>query len=634
MSAPSVTNRMSKTPKRIAIVAGAVVLIGVLGLTMLDRALRSIVVQVVTSTSGRELVIGGNFNVDIFPWPPRVRAEQVRFANASWGTEPTMLDIPVLEVAIEPLPLLAGRIVASEVVLTSPNIVLEKSRDGIRRNWILRPEQSGMETSPRIGRMLINGGAFTFRDPTAKTELFLSIATNPAGAKPGAETNFGVNGQFRGLAVSASGTGGEVLALRDTSSPFPIDARFQLAGLRGTIAGMITGLTSLTALDVALTLSGKSLERLAPLVGVPVEVPSFKVAGRLTHHDQHWKLADFHANLGDSDLSGTLEIDLAGKQRTFSGRVTSKFLDVDPLRRVIDPPPRPTPTMASPDGWAKQLRDLNGQLQFEIERVRNAPIPTEAIGGTLQIRNGTATIDPLTMAVAGGKIKSSIRLDATKAPPAAEVSARIQDVTLAGLFPSSSLAHGTGGVGGHAKLTAQGDSLDAMLATSKGSAELMIVGGEIDARLIESLHLDPRAILRFAFGSRSNVRINCAVADLKVQNGTLHSEVFVIDTPNTTAAITGTINIVNRLLDLTIKPVSTGFRLFSAPVPVHITGSFASPQVNVDNSLYLRGGAVILLGLINPLAALLPLVDLGGDKSGQCAALLARAQESAPASSK
>jgi uncharacterized protein involved in outer membrane biogenesis len=124
------------------------------------------------------------------------------------------------------------------------------------------------------------------------------------------------------------------------------------------------------------------------------------------------------------------------------------------------------------------------------------------------------------------------------------------------------------------------------------------------------------------------------VADLKVQNGTLHSEVFVIDTPNTTAAITGTINVVNRSLDLTIKPVSTGFRLFSAPVPVHITGSFSSPQVNVDNSLYLRGGAAILLGLINPLAALLPLVDLGGDKSGQCAALLARAQESASASSK
>ena len=625
---------MSKIPKWIAIVAGAVVLIAVLGLTVLDRALRSIVVQMVASTSGRELVIGGNFVVDIFQWPPRIRAEQVRFANASWGTEPTMLDIPVLEVTFEALPLLAGRIVASEVILTSPNVVLEKSRDGIRRNWILPPEQSGRETGPRIGRLLVNGGAFTFRDPTTKTELFLGIATHPAGARPGAETSFGINGQFHGLPVSASGTGGEVLALRDTSSPFPIDARFQLAGLHGTIDGMITGLTSLTALDVALTLSGKSLERLAPLVGVPFEGPSFKVAGRLTHHDQHWKLASFHANLGDSDFSGTLEIDLAGKQRTIGGRVTTKLLDVDPLRRAIDLPSRPTSATASLDGWAKKLRDFNGQLQFEIERVRNSPIPIEAMVGTLQIRNGIATIDSLTMGVAGGKIKSSMRLDVTQAPPAAEISARIQDVTLAGLFPSSSLARGAGGLGGQVKLTAQGDSLDAMLALSNGSAELMITGGEIDGRLIESLHLDPRAILRYALGSRSNVRINCAVADFKVQNGALHSQVFVIDTPNTTAAVTGSINMVNRSLDLTINPVSTGFRLFSAPAPVHITGSFPSPQVNVDNSLFLRGGAAILLGLINPLAALLPLVDLGGDKSGQCAALLARAQQQASASSK
>ncbi len=625
---------MSKIPKWMAIVAGAVVLIAVLGLTVLDRALRSIVVQMVVSASGRELVIGGNFDVDIFPWPPRIRAEQVRFANASWGTEPAMLDIPVIEVKFAILPLLAGRIVASEVILTSPNVVLEKSRDGIRRNWILPPEQSGRETGPRIERLLVNGGAFTFRDPSAKTELFLGIATHPAGARPGAETSFGINGQFHGLPVSASGIGGDVLALRDTSSPFPIDARFHLAGLHGTIDGMITGLTSLTALDVALTLSGKGLEHLAPLVDVPFEVPTFKVAGRLTHHDQHWKLASFHANLGDSDLSGTLEIDLTGKHRTFGGRVTTKLLDVDPLRRMFDPPSRPTSATASPDGWAKKLRDFNGQLQFEIARVRNTPIPIEAMVGTLQVRNGIATIDPLTMGVAGGKIKSSIRLDVTQAPPAADVSARIQDVALAGLFPSSSLARGAGGLGGQVKLTAQGDSLDAMLASANGSAELVITGGEIDARLIESLRLDPRDILRFAFGSRSSVRINCAVANFKVQNGALHSQVFVIDTPNTTAAITGTINLAGQSLDLTIKPVSTGFRLFSAPAPVQITGSFASPQIKIDNSLYLRGGAAVLLGLINPLAALLPLVDLGGDKNGQCAALLARAQVPASASSK
>ena len=170
-----------------------------------------------------------------------------------------------------------------------------------------------------------------------------------------------------------------------------------------------------------------------------------------------------------------------------------------------------------------------------------------------------------------------------------------------------------------------------MLASADGQAEFVVTGGEIEAQLIEALQLDPGDILRFAFGSRSNVKINCAVADFGVQNGVMNTQAFVIDTPNATVAITGTIDVAGRSLDLTIKPVSTGFRLFSAPVPVHITGSFSSPQLNTDNSLLLRGGAALLLGLINPLAALLPLIDLGGDKRGQCAELLARAQAPVPA---
>ncbi len=46
--------------------------------------------------------------------------------------------------------------------------------------------------------------------------------------------------------------------------------------------------------------------------------------------------------------------------------------------------------------------------------------------------------------------------------------------------------------------------------------------------------------------------------------------------------------------------------------------------VRVDKSLRLRGGAAILLGLINPLAALLPLVDPADEKAGEFAQLLAR----------
>ncbi|MGH6612253.1 MAG: AsmA-like C-terminal region-containing protein, partial [Burkholderiaceae bacterium] len=235
------------------------------------------------------------------------------------------------------------------------------------------------------------------------------------------------------------------------------------------------------------------------------------------------------------------------------------------------------------------------------------------------------------LALAGGKVVSNLRIDSTQTPATAQVSARIQDLALSRLFPSSALAQGIGGLGGNLQLTAQGDSFERMLHTADGTAEFVITGGEIGAPLLELLQLDPGSVLRYLFGSRSNVPLECAVAQFKVENGAMRVQTFVIDTPRTTVAVEGTIDVANRTLNLVARPVSSGFSLFSAPVPVHITGSFSKPNIQPDNSLFVRGGAALLLGLINPLAALLPLIDFGGgEQAAQCSELLQRARATPP----
>jgi hypothetical protein len=71
--------------------------------------------------------------------------------------------------------------------------------------------------------------------------------------------------------------------------------------------------------------------------------------------------------------------------------------------------------------------------------------------------------------------------------------------------------------------------------------------------------------------------------------------------------------------------------------PVRLHGSFRKADLQVDKSAALRGGAAIALGLVNPLAALLPLIETGPGEDSDCREVLApvqRAQKQASNPSK
>ena len=57
----------------------------------------------------------------------------------------------------------------------------------------------------------------------------------------------------------------------------------------------------------------------------------------------------------------------------------------------------------------------------------------------------------------------------------------------------------------------------------------------------------------------------------------------------------------------------------SIRTPVIVKGTLKSPQFSLDLApLALRGAAALLLGLINPLAAVVALVETGPGKDGSC----------------
>ena len=106
--------------------------------------------------------------------------------------------------------------------------------------------------------------------------------------------------------------------------------------------------------------------------------------------------------------------------------------------------------------------------------------------------------------------------------------------------------------------------------------------------------------------------LGCAVADLDVAAGALRPRVMVIDTTDSAVWIDGSLSLATESLDLRAVISPKDFSPLTLRAPVHVRGSFADPEVSLDKAKL--GGQVaasVLLALLNPLAALIPLIDTG-----------------------
>jgi hypothetical protein len=86
-------------------------------------------------------------------------------------------------------------------------------------------------------------------------------------------------------------------------------------------------------------------------------------------------------------------------------------------------------------------------------------------------------------------------------------------------------------------------------------------------------------------------------------------------------------------MNLGIHPHTKGFRVFSLRSPLYVKGTFKDPHVGVNaGALAARGAAAVGLGLLNPFAALIPLIAPSNNQPLPCTQMLAdmRQAPSAP----
>ena len=617
-------------------------------LTVFDwNLLRGYIGEKVTQKAGREFSINGNLDVDFLPFPPRIHAEDLRFANAEWGTDKTMFDIKQLDFSVSLLSLLKGDIVLPEVSLVEPNVLLEKSADG-KPNWILSREQTSNDNAPQIDRLTLDKGTLTFRDPTIKTDL--TVVATPASTAQDARQagiKFNAKGLFKGQTARAEGEGGKVLSLIDEQVAYPLKADLELGEIRASVDGTITGLSTFSAVNAKFNVRGNDLAAFFPIIGIPLpSSPPYQVSGRVTRKDDTWALNEFSGKVGDSDIAGDVTIDVGGDKAFMRGNLVSRKLDLDDLGGFIGAPPQTgagetssaeqkkaaqqlaTSSRVLPDKKFKldRLRAVNADVKLSAKSITGNDLPLDDLTVHLMLNNGKVTLQPLNFGVAGGNVISNIVLDTDSALATAQAEIEFKRLSLNKLFPTVELTETSIGlIGGRAKFTGSGNSFAQLLASADGQAGFSMSGGQISNLLLEIIGIDGAEIIKFLFGGDKTVAVRCMVADFKVKDGLMTTDVFVIDTADTNISGDGTINLKDESIDLTLKPLPKDVSFLSARSPLFARGTFKNPTFKPDmGKIAARAGAAGVLGVfLTPLAAIIPLIETGPGKDSHCTELIA-----------
>jgi uncharacterized protein involved in outer membrane biogenesis len=575
-----------------------------------------------------------------------ISVRDLYIGNPKWARSPALIDAQAIDACVRWLPLFIGRVAMREVSIDKTRLGLE--RDGDRVTWQLDEkdkERGGSRVSAQ--HVSVHEGSVYFRDSEQDTDLNIDVNGGVGGDDV---LDLRALGKLRGASVNLVAR--TPAQMPSVETPASVSAAGSLGHTTVAAAGRFTEL-GVDGMDIDLTLAGDDLSELNKLgINLP-GTPPYALRGRLKHQGDEWNFAPFEGRVGDSDLSGSFSYLKQSPRPLLRADVHAHLLDFDDLGPMVGVPPKTgSGETASPEQKAEARaiakRDrvlpdkplgmekwprMDADVKFRAGHVkRSNALPIDGLNTHLKIEDSKLTLQPLQFDIAGGHIDSNISLDGKARPPRGHADFKVSKSALSKLFPQvSSEKAAAGNLFGRAKLDMRGDSIASLAASADGNLVLMVNGGHMSGLLIELAGLDAGEALTM-LGTRDHpVPLRCAIADFKLNDGKADTQLFVIDTVDTLFKVDGSVNLGDETLDLKLSPQPKDESILVARTPIMIKGSFHHPSVLPEPvPLAARGAAAVLMGLVNPLLALIPLIETGPGKDSDCGALAARARQAVP----
>lgn len=540
---------------------------------------------------------------------------------------------------------------------------------------------------PRVRSLSVNDGELTVVDAPLKADIRAQVrlAENaaasdalPDAAQDGAPEASAASAPvpdraastpLRGLVVRAKGTYGgfpvegrlrsigitPLLVSDDDAPPVPVALRIDAGRASLRFRGTVTDVLKLEGMTGRVRVAGPSLSAVGDPLGVTLPTTGpFAIDGRVAKRGDVWNVLVDDATVGNSKLNAALTYDLRPKVPLLSGRVAGPRLLLADLLPSIGVGPAPVPAVAPEQKPPKRpgdrvlpnrafdlpslsAMDANVTMAFDrAELGRIFALPLQPLRAHLTLNDGKLAINDLVARTADGNLAGAVSLDGKPKLALWDSDLRWSGVRLERWLnqgrPADKPPYVTGRLIGQARLKGEGRSTAEILGSLEGTVVTRIVEGKVSHLAMEGAGLDLAQALGVMAKGDELLTIDCALVDLQAKKGVLRPRAMVVDTKDSTVWADGTLSLADEQMDLRAVVTPKDFSPLALRTPLRVQGTFSDPKISLEKApLARKVGASVLLGLLNPLAALIPLVDPGERQpSGEgCNALLERAKQHA-----
>ena len=647
----------------VALLAGATVTVYAILSSLNFDDLRGVIEAQAKEATGRDLTIAGPMDLAV-SLSPTITIENVTFGNASWGAWPELFSVSRLEVEVRLLPLLSGDIEVRRLIVLEPVLLLETNAEG-QGNWALQSaggdssatsksadesdtESSDLGSIPAFHRIEVRGGRAIFRDGQSGQEYLVQIDNLDAWADtPASPSLVRLAGSYNDTGFAAEGTLGSRTELL-TGGRFPLDLTLEVGDSSLQVAGTIAALAAFRGLDFKLDARGARLTDIGNLIGTPwPALGPYTLAGRLRDTKDGMKITKLVLKLGDSDLAGDLAISFAGPRPAIAGTLSADTLDLKDISAAeaatstpIDNEDSTASTAADKAATASTEADkapaatagatettetkagparvfsaaplglegltvIDAQMKLDANQVRiDSKTMISDLSLEIDLKNGKLAARDVRGGLSGAAFIGDLTLDASAANPPLELKFDVKDFDYGHFLQGRDITDGVAGkLDADADLRAAGASLHAWAQSLNGRVDLTGGEGRVRSDLLGASGAGLSDMLGAWREGDDDLKLNCVVMRLPVENGLMTTEAILVDTAAVTVGVSGEIDLGKETLDLKVTPQAKQTSLLSLAVPVRVGGTLNDPSVGPDALGTAISAAKIAGMFINPLVA-------------------------------
>ena len=625
---------MAQSPyPRYALVAAAAIAAAALVLALFPwHVLRGPLASYAGHRMHRDVTIG---NLDVaLGRITRIQLDDLSIGNVPGSADPRMAQASRMVLFFSLGSLLKGE--PDYMQLVEPDVLLERNVEGAA-NWHFDDE--GISLWPEVTAIDVDRGTVRYRDPALRADLSMSLQTQASEGEP-SSLRFTGRGKLRGETFELEGRSQGLAALRRQGDPYLLALHARSGRTAVTFDGTIVP-GEPENVRGTLQLRGPDLSLLYPIVPSPLPwTPAYTLKGELAHAKGLWAFRHFKGVVGDSDLSGAVEIDVSTPRAKTTADLESARFNYKDLGGFIGlPPGEPLlhPQTAEQQREARRralssrvlpekpwdmakLREYDADVRFRGTSVKWGDVPMDNLVAHLTLRDGVLRFDPLDFGIADGHVVSNVVMDINHRPAQAHGQIQARNVELKRIFPRLGSPNGSAGrIAGRARFRTDGDSVAQLFADIDGEAAVSMRGGEASTLALVLTNLDLARAAALLLKGDETAEISCAVAALHASGGIVKPDLLVIDSTAVVITGEGSVDLRQERYDLRLKGDSKRPSLLALRGPIVIGGTFKTPIVGPDlGAVAARVGAAVGLGTLAPPLAILPLIDLGDATDVDC----------------